>query len=537
MNNFYIIELGLLISIIIVQIIIFIATYLRIRTFEKIFYANFDILKVKIPFSTLREVEPEDILTDVEKLKENLYGEEVKLIENPYYNNVVLRKIFNSINIYILQNRQTATEFTVFRDIVERNCHSKDESISIMLPIPLYLGLLGTILGVVIGLLQISFGDTSKFMEGDTIPHFLQAVMTAMVASGAGLFFTIINTGVVYKKAKANLEEDKNDLYNFLQTQLIPIFTQNITSNINSLQSNLDEFSDKFISNIQSFNNNFDNNVKTLSNIFTKNYEAIKIQADVLDRLENIDIAELAKANIDTYRELRKSALEFEKFGDFLNKVNTFINCTEKLTTEVNNLFGKVQNVEVNTDRIAQSIIERINESNRIMEFVDSHFSELEKNREALNEALAQNQSNIRNSVQLNRKFWQSVFIENKDKMNHAVIDLNKTLSDSIEDLKKITIEKVKAIQHITISEDSRLEQAVQNYKGKLNHLEYLETISKDIRIQSKSESSLQEEIISELQKLNKGIGELAKKGKQSNIKKPQMKKKVGFLRRMFNKI
>ena len=142
-------------TIIIAQFIVFFKTNAKITQFKDIFKGvSFELLNLNIPNSILTETKPEDIFKDMHQLKENHYGEPVSLIYASSTNETI-NKITLSLNTYLLKNRNTATEFNVFKDTVERNCDTQDESIGILLPVPLYLGLLGTITGIIFGLLYL----------------------------------------------------------------------------------------------------------------------------------------------------------------------------------------------------------------------------------------------------------------------------------------------------------------------------------------------------------------------------------------------
>nr|WP_307990650.1 hypothetical protein [uncultured Niameybacter sp.] len=64
-------------------------------------------------------------------------------------------------------------------------------------PILIILGVLGTFIGLVLGLKSFATGDMSKIVEG--IPHFLQGVNTAFYTSIAGIIFSLILQGLCNK--------------------------------------------------------------------------------------------------------------------------------------------------------------------------------------------------------------------------------------------------------------------------------------------------------------------------------------------------
>lgn len=68
------------------------------------------------------------------------------------------------INQYLSKNEGAVADFLLIKDIVERNCDMKREEIDSQLPMPLYLGLMGTMLGIITGI-----GGIALKMEMDLV--------------------------------------------------------------------------------------------------------------------------------------------------------------------------------------------------------------------------------------------------------------------------------------------------------------------------------------------------------------------------------
>ena len=57
---------------------------------------------------------------------------------------LLLERIISSLNMYLANNRANVIDFQLLKDTVDRNCDSVEEDINTQTPIPLYLGLAGT---------------------------------------------------------------------------------------------------------------------------------------------------------------------------------------------------------------------------------------------------------------------------------------------------------------------------------------------------------------------------------------------------------
>ena len=123
----------------------------------------------------------------------------------------------NSINTYLLRNKGGVADFNLIKDIVERKTAADDNDINLSLSTPLYWGLLGTMAGIVVGLLIFVFTVNFTFDNTTTgndpasgIKELLFGVCFGMTASAIGLFMTIRNSVSRYKGAKSIVEKRKN---------------------------------------------------------------------------------------------------------------------------------------------------------------------------------------------------------------------------------------------------------------------------------------------------------------------------------------
>ncbi len=104
--------------------------------------------------------------------------------------------IVSATNEYLSNNSGAAADFTLIKDISERNAEALDDEIQAQIATPLYLGLLGTFLGAMFGLgslllsagtARATSGSTASFLGDEQILSFLGGVAIAMVGSFVGL--------------------------------------------------------------------------------------------------------------------------------------------------------------------------------------------------------------------------------------------------------------------------------------------------------------------------------------------------------------
>lgn len=163
--------------------------------------------KQKIKVVTWREIKERLGAYSVNS-SSNEDGIQVIIINNE---NEVAKEIENSINTYLIKNKGAVSDFNLIKDIVERNCDAVESEIESVTPLPLYLGLVGTMLGIIVGLgaigLTTGFGDIQQVVDS-----LMSEVACAMVASLVGVLTTTFISWK-YRKCNVVIEADKNKFY------------------------------------------------------------------------------------------------------------------------------------------------------------------------------------------------------------------------------------------------------------------------------------------------------------------------------------
>ena len=157
-----------------------------------------------------------------------------------------LKLIIHRTNEYLCKNMGTSADLEVLEDICNNPKRALEDDIHNSLNVPLYLGLAGTFIGIITGLMGVNFnqifGVTSNL---NGLQHLLYGVVAAMCASLLGLGFTVYNSAVSYKVAVAKSNEGKEYYMNFLRRELMPLLSNSMASSLNSLKGVLGHFVDK----------------------------------------------------------------------------------------------------------------------------------------------------------------------------------------------------------------------------------------------------------------------------------------------------
>ncbi len=483
--------------IILIQISVFARTFLQIDVFKAIIpeVKSLKISKIVIPTSDLERLPPTEILNNVSRYKalnanpnipqtsnavdgdpealiENeheikvAFGEqaEVNIIGTDAEANEILTNILVSVNNYLIRNRGAATDFNLIKDIVERNTNAVEEEINMSVAVPLYLGLMGTMIGIVIGLFNMpdlglvvdSKAKDALLNEG--ISLLIGGVKIAMIASFVGLLLTIINSGWKFKASKSLVEKRKNDLYTFVQIELLPIINQGLGSTLESLQRNLFKFNSEFTSNLRQLNGIFDSNAAT-----------IRSQKELLDTIDRAKVSEMTRYNVKVLQQLDVSVAQFEKFNSYLTNVTLFVENSQMIVNRANELLARTDNFRA----IADNLDNKLNQSQELLNFLAAHFKKLE---------------------------------DHKEFASNAVADVGHAISKTFRELETHIQNSSEQVKRFTVDELELLRSALSESKTNLSNLEHLSTLKLDVSQFKNSTASQGERLKQVVEELNRNM-------------------------------
>lgn len=305
--------------------------------------------------------------------------------------NGLTKEIVNTINGYLTKNKGNAADFHLIKDIVDRHLDTVDEEINHMLPVPLYLGLAATMVGIIFGLLSLD-GEVSSETFVNSIGHLIDSIKYAMTCSLIGLLMTTYLSAVKYRQAKSKMEQQKNQFLNFIQMELLPHLNEDAVATLINMQANLKLFNDKFEHNIEGF-----------SSIMKDVHTAFDSQVQLVQQMKRMDMVQMANFNKDVLVQLNSSMTEFEKFTKYLHQMNSFVAATTQLTNSVNSQLDRTHSVEQFTNSLQQNI----NRNNAVMAMLESFLIRVDENKailtasKALDTAVAETMDEVKNHIKL----------------------------------------------------------------------------------------------------------------------------------------
>ena len=301
-------------------------------------------------------------------------------------NSEVFEEITSDVNSYIMNCRNSSPDFHLMKDIVERKCDRYEEEAEAIIPFPLYCGLAGTIFGIIFGLggIGLSDGGFSGFVDnpGASIGALLSGIAFAMIVSFLGLLFTTL-LSIKHKNVKAEVDTQKNKFYNWLQYSVMPSMAGDLPSAVNQLREYL-----------SSFNHQLDRNVNRMSGVFGDATKAFEQQKDILNAIQQLDVAKMAHYNmkvLERFEESINHVDQFNKVFDTLKSAAEHIEDHQKIikrnaaaSAKINDNFVKF------TEEVDKHIAEATNSVNGVMQ----------KQQEAIIRALENNDDQMSKTFQ-----------------------------------------------------------------------------------------------------------------------------------------
>ena len=385
-------------TILISGIVFFIFIYFQIKYFLEVRYyrnlfANF--------FSKKEEYDTYET---------EINGEAISQLKQVGADGSDLNTLIAEINHYVAKTKGT-TDFAVIQNKVERKLNMRYDQSVAKLAFPTYLGLMGTFAGVFLGITMFIGGfDGAGDITDESIKNLLFGVLVSMSTSLIGLFLTTINNALAGESRK-NIEEDKNDFYDFVQTELMPSLDVSMVLAITRLHETVDRFEPAFDRVISRFQTTFDNCTRAFGDSFETNVRAVADAVDTMGRNmnkinENISLQqqllstlrsqELIKGmdkyieaadhfvsitrSLDKFEEARRMMLAAAQEAiNLQNSYSDALKIPREVAVRCNQILDRIKTFEENVNRVGGSFENRQILGNDVIETIREQINQIRK--------------------------------------------------------------------------------------------------------------------------------------------------------------
>lgn len=299
------------------------------------------------------------------------------------HKNDVFVEILRSINAYLYRNKGRVSDYHLMKDIVDRNCDTAEEEIDSQVPVPLYLGLMGTMAGILVGIgyLWIS-GDLNSLLEvgtssfdsnqgngADGVKALLGGVALAMISSIMGITLTTSGS-MLLKDAKANLQKGKHSFLSWIQANMLPHLNNDTAQVLERMSRNLSRFNQEFYGNTQK-----------LGAALSQVTETARVQGQLIEAVNQLANKQVAKQNLDLYNALRNSTDEIGKLAELLHNSTDYLEAVRELNARLDKGERRSEAIE------------------RMVEFFEKETQQIEQRKVAMTHVLGQIDSTLEENL------------------------------------------------------------------------------------------------------------------------------------------
>lgn len=398
-------------------------------------------------------------------------------IKSEVETNRVLNDILYAINRYLLNNSEGVIDFHLIKDIIDRNIENIEEEISSNISAPLYLGLAGTMIGIIAGLFSLNL-ETTGILE---ISPLIDGIKYAMFVSLIGLILTTYLNIIVYRDARSKVGIGQNYFLSLIQSDLLPTLKKSDETGIQELSLQLRNFSNK----VPEFVNSMDSNSDKIQGI-------VQSEIRLLEEVRALDVRKMSSANASIFQNLSKMMGEFEAFPRYYAELNSSLGNTIELNNNIKNIVNSSDDFR----RILQELKSIINTSNNAAQFFNEKIGSFDKYADVLQASVAITDQKMEKAIgqlsfAVNEQFetyskmvidydqkLTQAFENSIDKFNSAFINVHpqfkeleklSDISGKLDQLNKNSKKQFDAVSGLEISLPNDMNLKVSPVKNKLS--------------------------------------------------------------------
>lgn len=438
-----------------------------IKSFRTLFEADAEpvLTDKEIKKSRQKIIKREFTLSGVKEIETDDWEDYIEEIQLPYTKIDVSTKssvfdtIVCAINRYLKENTNRTSDFSLIKDIVDRNSDAKEEDTRELIPLPLYLGLAGTMLGIALGVGSLVFGGgldamfnaNQSSVSAKGIAPLLKDVSLAMICSFLGLIFTTWSTFKM-RSSKSKVESDKHNFLSWIQANLLPEMPDNMSSVVMKLTGNLTEFN-------RSFSKNADRLKATLNSIT----EASAQNARLLEAVNELKQVRVASSNLQLYERLTAATQEIGTLASYLENCSSYLSHVKTLNDKLDDSEERMKAVEEMGQYFVQEKAQVVHVSKLTQDTLGQADEEIRKSTKQFGDNIEKYFNSMQENLQKQAVSMEKVLTEQQQSLTRKVGEMSAVVSElkNMGDVKKVMSKLLTAYQ-----EQNRLLTVAMNQRG-----------------------------------------------------------------------
>lgn len=504
--------------------------------------------------------------------KTSIDGEGLVQIEIASFFSEEGKRLISEINRYIMSHNG-AVEFSVIKDKLERVVTSEYEYATSKIQVPTYFGLLGTFIGVWIGLNSFQHGlaQGAGGVTDEMISNLIGGIIVSMLTSVFGLIF-MVGSKWYADTIQKQLDDAQERFVQFVQSEVLPTLGTNVTSSLNRLQNTIRKFEPSFREVIEEFKSAFTDCTDMFKGSFSENVTVLTHAVDAMggnmalineniQKQDRLLVTLQQSSLVDTLDKFVVAADRFGAVSEAISRLdavkeqiaessaalaerqeqyNRSLEVPKALMGEINAVLNRISTFEASLNEFGENMNqtqlfrnEQLNlieeqlkalkaKTNAVMSYQDAQVDELTEIYKVQNDAVSRLAASFRQAIDTNGS------------------DIEKTLAEFSALYGKLVHECRNGVERKLEEFQDALARSLDfvDANKKLDNLDKLRTIDEslnEVREAAKNMSALNA-ISSELQETNSKLEMLGKKTSYSGAGKAAPVQKKTFLRRLFSK-
>lgn len=336
---------------------------------------------------------------------------------NSSHNSVLFKNIVRTLNRYLGENSDQVSDYHLMKDVVDRNREVAESEIETLIPFTQYIGLVGTMIGIFFGVVVLVFGNgLENLMSGSIsalsssgVTELLGGVAIAVLTSALGLGLTM-RSSYLFKDAKRVVELRENAFLSWIQAEMLPNLSTDMTSTLVKMTNNL-----------RDFNNTFSSNTAKLDRTLAKVNDSYSGQARILEVLERVDVKKVAMANVQVYEKLKDCTDEIGMIGDALKSSRQYLQQVRDLTEKLDKMDERARTWE------------------KMAKFFEKEINEIEGRKAAISEAVGNVDERLKQSFEHLRQTAKA----KTDEVAEKLVDENSKLDNALSQQEELLNRKL----------------------------------------------------------------------------------------------
>lgn len=414
-----------------------------------------------------------------------------------------LNALITEINTYLEKTKGTS-DYEFIRNKVERKLSMLQDRSTTYLAFPTHIGLMGTFAGVLIGISMFLSGfDDAGNISDDSIKNLLTGVLVSMITSLIGLVLTTINSAHA-GKARKKVEDDKNDFFDFLQTEVTKTASASLVYAISKLHETVDKFEPSFSTIIEGFKAAFNDCTRAFGEDFKQNVsavtKAVAVMGENMDKInQNIDLQQKVLDTINSKEFIRgmdkyieaanllegtaKSLGKFEEARkmmlaaaqETMNLQKTYsdsLKVPRDIAIELNHILNRITEFENNVNAVGRALNQREILGNDVVNCIEDQISAISRKSKIADSFLELADGKLEDMYKQQTKVLSQMNERYKNAIGEHIDGFEKFLSQLTDDL------KIRHKEFMTAMEENL---SIESIHQEFTNLRKLDSIEKSI--------------------------------------------------------